>query len=375
MKILVNKPPKHTIRREKRVPQRSTYSYRERSSRGNLFTLLLVFLSLLIIGMLSGVIMFLGNQSGKEVATTSTSVSLVTSAPMLPTATYFSVVSPTLTASVYSTSTTTVTKEPTLSLVEPNVPRLQQLMFTLINNDRRANGLEEVSWDSVAASAGQRHADEMARFSYVSHWNLDGYGPDHRYSLAGGTSSVIENVYFYQHTLDNYPVSQKDWEAVIKDSQKALMGNPEHRTVILNPAVTHVGIGIVYDPSNAWLGITQEFTFQYIAVSPISQVLSRGQILTLSGRVNPGGNAPLLDLAYEPFPTVKTVYQLKETKAYSSLAEVYATTELKVDNTGHFEQQIQLENQKKAGLYHIRIWVDTIYGKVMVVDFVVNINS
>jgi len=42
---------------------------------------------------------------------------------------------------------------------------------------------------------GQRHSDEMAQFGYMSHWNMDGYGPEYRYSRAGGVDKAQENVY------------------------------------------------------------------------------------------------------------------------------------------------------------------------------------
>src|SRR5436309_1381667 len=49
----------------------------------------------------------------------------------------------------------------------------RQYMLELINRDRAAKRLVPVMLDPVATSAGQKHAEEMAAYKYLAHWNLE----------------------------------------------------------------------------------------------------------------------------------------------------------------------------------------------------------
>ncbi|HYP87234.1 MAG TPA: CAP domain-containing protein, partial [Polyangiaceae bacterium] len=67
-------------------------------------------------------------------------------------------------------------------------------MLTLINRDRAAAGLEPVELDPVATVGAERHARDMAKHGFTAHWGTDGSVPEQRYTEAGGTDMVQENV-------------------------------------------------------------------------------------------------------------------------------------------------------------------------------------
>ncbi|HDQ71841.1 MAG TPA: CAP domain-containing protein [Chloroflexi bacterium] len=268
----------------------------------------------------------------------------------------------------------TGTPHPTASsFVPPDVPSLQQLMLILINEDRRVNGLVELAWDVTAASAGLAHAQDMAQLGYLSHWNTEGYGPQHRYSMAGGLDAVRENVYLYEHSPGGAPTTPDEWADLIRQAHQSLMDSPGHRDNILAPEHTHVGVGIAYHADTGRLRIAQEFVDRYVTLQPLPRRASLGDRITISGRIGPDGSDPLLNLAYEPFPEPMGVAELNATGTYSSSVEIYQSLPLAVEADGRFGQQVALDHEGQFGLYHIRIWVDVDGASVLANDVIVEI--
>jgi uncharacterized protein YkwD len=283
---------------------------------------------------------------------------------------------PTMIALGVPTATpTAVALSPTAAASVPaaDVPALQGLMLNLINQDRQANGLKPVLWDKIATLAGLAHADEMARFGYMSHWNLEGQGPDYRYSQAGGLNTVRENVFLYQHSLGTGPASRGDWEALIRKAQQSLMDSPGHRENILAREHTHVGLGIAYNADAGRLTIAQEFVDQYIALQPERRLIPVGEKVTISGRLMAGATMPVINLAYETYPKIMTIDALNATGTYTSPAETYQAIALKTNSDGQFSQPIVLDYKRQTGLYHIRVWVETDHGKTLASDVVVSV--
>jgi uncharacterized protein YkwD len=268
----------------------------------------------------------------------------------------------------------TDTPSPTaLGSVPPDIPSLQQLMLTLINEERRANGLTELTWDVTAASAGLAHAQDMARLGYLSHWNTEGYGPQYRYLMAGGLDAVRENVYMYEHSPGSGPATPEEWADLIRQAHQSLMASPGHHDNILAPEHTHVGIGIAYDADAGRLRIAQEFVDRYVTLQPLPRRASLGDSINISGRVGSGASSPLLNLTYEPFPEPMGVAELNATGTYSSSVEIYQALPLTVEADGRFRQQVVLDHEGQFGLYHIRIWVDVSGTSVLANDVIVEI--
>lgn len=292
--------------------------------------------------------------------------------------------------------TTTISASPTVSntqevepivveptVVEPTVaaetsqaadiPSLQQYMLSLVNEDRQANGLTEVAWDEVAAIASQLHAEEMASFGYLSHWNLNGHGPDYRYSLGGGLDYARENVHATDVGGAAKPNSAEAFRELIRKAQGGLMNSPGHRANILAPEHTHLGIGIAYDADQGRLRISQSFVDRYVALEPLPHHLPlRGEI-TLSGRLREGASNPLLNLAYQPLPSKMSISQLEATSTYDASGEIYDDLRLEVDGEGRFWQSIILNHQDQPGLYHVRVWVETGLGQVLASKVIIEV--
>ena len=240
---------------------------------------------------------------------------------------------------------------------EPDFTALARYMMELVNRDRQAAGREPLEWDETAARAARSHAEEMAVYGYLSHWNLVGYGPEHRYAFAGGRDSVRENVYSYYQRLSNGEgVPVEDWRGAIEQAQKTLMESPGHRENILLASHTHVGIGIAYEPKRGEIRIAQEFVDRYVILEPLPEEVSQGDAVEIVGQVLPGASTPLINLAREPFPSPRTVEELNTTSTYNSSAAIYLALNPVVDGD-RFTATIRFSDSDAPGLYHVRVWV------------------
>jgi len=279
-----------------------------------------------------------------------------------------------------ATATKAPTRTPTATTIHPAVQdfsaALQAYMLEIINQDRQANGRNPVAWDPVADKAGRLHAQDMVEQDYFSHWNRDGLGPDHRYTLAGGTHAVMENIHAFEYVYeDGRGAPIEDWNWVIENAQSGLMDSPGHRKNILDPAHTHVGVGMAYDPETGRFRLAQEFTNQYAQLDgPLPTQARLGESIVVRGEfIGDNLSNPLLNLAYEPFPAPLSVEELNQTSTYSSAA---TGDENMVDTRAielEFDETIVLDHHQRPGLYHLRLFVDLVTGQTMVLDHVIEV--
>ena len=244
-------------------------------------------------------------------------------------------------------------------------------MLTLINQSRAAANLPPVTWDTTATLAGRLHAEDMAQFNYFSHWNHDGLGPDHRYSLIGGQHAVMENLHAFSYTYDNgqgAPI--ESWPEVIQNAHTGLMNSPGHRANILDPAHTHVGIGMAYNPQTGQFRLAQEFTNQYTRLEqPLPRQAQPADTITVRGQfIGINLSNPLLQLAYEPFPQPMSLEELERTSTYSSTAVDVETRRVALT----FDELIPLR-QASPGYYHIRLFVDIQGQQALILDHVIEV--
>lgn len=275
--------------------------------------------------------------------------------------------------SATATATAATTPVAEVSLTPPIVTDIRTFPFEdplytlameLINESRREAGLQPVVWDSVAAEAGRRHAVEMAQWGYFSHWNLEGLGPEHRYSRAGGANAVRENLSALASIRP-----PDDWETVIRETHAGLMDSPGHRENILDPAHTHVGLAIAYSAASGQMRLAQEFTNQYVTLNQwLPLTAERGARLVVDGVIaNPNLSNVLLDVAWEPLPPPLSVDELNATNTYTSAAQSFDTRAVGAS----FVEEVVLDNVGRPGIYHIRIFADINGTQALVMDHAV----
>ena len=196
---------------------------------------------------------------------------------------------PTPTPSVTSTPTSTSINTPTLTpslipslTLSPSSTHdeLADYALSLINSDRQQNGLQNVTLSSI--DSGQLHADNMLKNGYVSHWDINGYKPYMRYTLAGGQGAVAENIAWEGETGNAVGI---DVKAALKDMEYSMMYNDSasnwgHRNNILNPFHNEINIGIAYDNHNVYF--VEDFEDDYVQWSTLS---SSGSQMQMSGTI------------------------------------------------------------------------------------------
>ena len=149
-------------------------------------------------------------------------------------------------------------------------------VLSLINSDRQSKGLQDVTLSSI--DSGQRHADEMLENRYFSHWDIQGYKPYMRYTLAGGEGSVAENcaaqLGYYSDLME--ALRGIEW-GMMYDDAASKWG---HRDNILDPFHNKVSIGVAYDNNDIYL--VQDFEDDYVSWSALylsNQVRMQGTIV------------------------------------------------------------------------------------------------
>lgn len=251
------------------------------------------------------------------------------------------------------------TSMPTASLgfLPPGFDNLQAQTLDLINQSRADEGLSPVAWDDAAAQVAQAHAEDMLTGPFFSHWNRAGYGPEHRAALdAGMTDAVFENIHAFWRTSNGQPAPIQDWPQRILDAHEGLMDSPGHRRNIMDPAHTHVGIGIAYRPEIGELRLVQLFLNRYVELDPLPRELPVGAEVEINGRLINGASDPLVNLAYEPFPQPLTLEQLAETSSYQSAAQFISAPRTTVDGD-RFRTRAILDFNGQSGLYHVWVFV------------------
>ncbi len=141
-----------------------------------------------------------------------------------------------------------------------------RLLHKLVNEERKKNGLQSLSWDYTAANAAKEHTEEMAKYRYLSHMNLLGEKPNERYNRLGGTNQVSENVSYRESTLRLYLTPQ-----IVEDIHERWMGSAPHCRNILTRTHNAVGLAITlrWDGTRSVLTAAEEFVGDYGVVSKL----------------------------------------------------------------------------------------------------------
>lgn len=186
-----------------------------------------------------------------------------------------------------------------------NQSELVDYALSLINSDRQAAGLQNVTLSNI--SSGQSHAESMLAQDYFSHWDTNGYKPYMRYTLAGGKGAVSENLAW---NGERGNILSIDVKSALKNMEYGMMYNDSssnwgHRDNILNPSHNKVSIGVAYDHNNVYL--VQDFEDDYVNWTTLSSVNSQ---ITLIGTIQKNGlNIQSVGIFYDK-PTPLTVDQL-----------------------------------------------------------------
>ena len=250
----------------------------------------------------------------------------------------------------------------------------RQAVVRQINLERSAARLAPVEFDSLSSQVSDRHCQEMAARAYLSHWNLRGLLPYHRYHLAGGRDYIQENL-SRMTVISNLPNPISTQPADVQEHllhahERFMEEQPPldgHRKNVLDPGHTHVGIGLAVVGGE--FTMAEEFVNRYIELTPLPELLPQGSI-RVDGRVLPR-HLPrepndqfgpyYCALFYEGWPQIRSVEELNRTYAYEDMS---GDVRSKVppwemsfsSSTGQFRFSVPV-NRAGPGYYHLVLWV------------------
>ena len=116
----------------------------------------------------------------------------------------------------------------------PENPGVSNVMLTLINAERAAEGIQPLTWNSQLVEAAERHSSDMARNNFLDHVGSDGSTFDQRIAATG---------YRLITGGENIAVGFTSEDSVMQ----AWMNSPGHRANILNSNFREVGVSRIGD--------------------------------------------------------------------------------------------------------------------------------
>ena len=122
----------------------------------------------------------------------------------------------------------------------------EQTIWKLLNVDRAHAGLPPLAWDAELAKVARGHSADMQAHGFFGHVSpTTGTAADRTRKAGVDAMLILENVA----------------RAVTpSEAERGLMNSPGHRANILNREATRVGVGVVYDPTDKEILVTQMFS-------------------------------------------------------------------------------------------------------------------
>ena len=136
----------------------------------------------------------------------------------------------------------------------------QKKVMELTNLERSKEGLSPLSYNCYLQSSAQAHSEDMQARNFFAHETPEGTTPEERIKASGYIQTYFDCFCAKSYTVgENLAKGQEIPSEVIE----TWMNSPEHRTNILNPNFSEIGVGItpVGENSDNFVGFiwTQNF--------------------------------------------------------------------------------------------------------------------
>lgn len=241
-------------------------------------------------------------------------------------------------------------------------------MLSLINRDRKAAGLPPVELDPVASIGAERHARDMAKHGFTAHWGTDGSVPEQRYTEAGGSDMVQENVAcLFDGVTRELDPSPRYEPALLEQLQKMFMDevppNDGHRRNILKPGHHRVGIGLAQPASVNQPCLAQEFVDDWGDYAELPKQAPANVTLHVAGKIKEPLSFGGVGIGRIDPAAPKTAKELNSTSTYRipQPTTLYfppgfkTPKPVKVDGRS-FSIDVGLGPSPSKGRYEVSIW-------------------
>ncbi|MFO7629567.1 MAG: CAP domain-containing protein [Prochlorococcaceae cyanobacterium] len=129
------------------------------------------------------------------------------------------------------------------------------LALSLVNRDRKLNGLSVLIDDPLLAQASQLHAKDMLSRDFYSHINPEGQSPTDRFALIGGLAGVGENIAIVTGS-NGIALNHR----LVEQYHKGWMYSEGHRENLLEDDYVRFGYGIAVDGLSGLAYAVQSFS-------------------------------------------------------------------------------------------------------------------
>jgi hypothetical protein len=194
-----------------------------------------------------------------------------------------------------------------------------------INRDRAAAGLPEVLWDAAAARVADTYCANQVRERTTGHFLTNGLPPYARTAFAGVFGMQFENSVTWRTTASAFDETAAELALSAHAGMLAeTPPNDGHRRTILDPAVTHVGVG--YAIVGGSFRMAQEFLTRHMEWLKLER-LTRRPIVAIQGAPIEGRSLQFVTIGWEPSPTRLSTEEASSRTSYSYPPTVYAFVE------------------------------------------------
>lgn len=253
----------------------------------------------------------------------------------------------------------------------PEFSAMATHLLNQVNIERAEVGLTTLKLDRLACAVAEKHATEMARNNFLSHWGLDGRKPYHRYSFAGGVEAIQENDGALNSST---PIASEEVPLHLMSMHRSMHDEvaPDdgHRKTILNPIHTHVGFG--YAEYGFCVRLCELYLARYVAIDPHPVTASPRDRIVLSGRLLEASySLEGIDVFYEPLPSPPDRAWLRIPRPYglpderesllpqlppNHFYEGGSKGSIELQGRGRFRAPILL-SRKEPGIYTAVVWI------------------
>lgn len=237
--------------------------------------------------------------------------------------------------------------------------RLKIRQLELINKSRKKFRADPVELDILACRVANKAAREAAENSYISHWNMAGEKPYHRYAFAGGYDHVAENV-FGEWTTGTYIKSSAEIERLMKSGHASFMSEKApadgHKKNIISKTHNYVGLGFCLTDNQ--FRYYEEYIDRYLSFDDLPSQVRAGQETSITFSCN-GNYYPYFILIYrEDVPAPRKPSELNKTGSYSDYTseEFLQLTAWEIAKYKKGDRYKVPLSFKKEGLYYIHIY-------------------
>jgi Cysteine-rich secretory protein family len=197
---------------------------------------------------------------------------------------------------------------------EPRDP-VKAGVFARINADRAAAKLPPVAWDEGASRVADAFCSAQIAEGTNGHFLINGIPPYARTAMAGVFGMGAENAVSWRTTGPKFRESAL--ELALAGQADMMREKPPydgHRKAILDPNVTHVGVGYAMDRGN--FRMAQEFQTRRLAELTLQRAGDGPDTVLIKGRTLPSNRLRFVTIAREPSPRPLTKAEASARTSY-----------------------------------------------------------